>query len=121
MVYGNYSGSAFFDSGSNAYYFTDSSLATCSDDTYFYCPSSNTSRSVTVSNYSGTSASATVTMAVANADTLYASGNYAFNDLAGTGVPGTVDIGLPYFYGNTIYFGYDQTASGGTQTPYVGL
>ena len=120
MVSGNYSGTAFFDSGSNAYYFTDSSLTICSDDTVFYCPSSNTTRSVTVSSYSGNSASATVTMAVANADTLYASGNYAFNNLAGTGVPGTVDIGMSFFYGNTIYFGYDQTLSGGTQTPYVG-
>ena len=121
MVQGNYSGSAFFDSGSNAYYFADSSLTVCTDDTFFYCPSSSTTRSVTVSSYSGSSTSATVTMAVANADSLYTSGNYAFNNLAGIGVPGTVDIGLPYFYGNTLYFGYDQTSTGGTQTPYVGL
>ncbi|TCK84035.1 DUF3443 family protein [Paraburkholderia sp. BL9I2N2] len=120
MVSGSYSGSAFFDSGSNAYFFTDFSLATCSDSA-FYCPSSATTRSVMVSSYSGTSTSATVTMAVANADSLFASGNYAFNDLAGEGVPGTVDIGLPFFYGTSVYFGYDQTPLGGTQKPYVGL
>ncbi|MGF6880341.1 DUF3443 family protein [Paraburkholderia sp. MM5477-R1] len=121
MVNSSYSGSAFFDSGSNAYFFVDSSLTICSDDRSFYCPSSSTTRSVAVSSYSGTSTSSTVTMTIANADTLYGSGNYAFNDLAGTGVPGTVDIGMPFFYGSTVYFGYDQTPLGGTQTPYVGF
>jgi hypothetical protein len=76
---------------------------------------------VTVSSYSGDSTSANVTMTIANADALFASGNYAFNDLAGNGVPGTVDIGMSFFYGSTVYFGYDQTALGGTQTPYVGF
>lgn len=120
MVNASYSGFAFFDSGSNAYFFVDSSLATCSDGVFF-CPASTTTRSVTVSSYSGTSTSTEVTMEIANADTLYQSGNYAFDDLAGAGVPGAVDIGLPFFYGTSVYFGYDQTPLGGTQKPYVGL
>jgi hypothetical protein len=120
MVNGSSSGTAFFDSGSNAYFFADSSLAICSDNG-FYCPSSTTTRSVTVSSYSGDSTSANVTMTIANADALFASGNYAFNDLAGDGVAGTVDIGMSFFYAKTVYFGYDQTALGGTQTPYVGF
>ena len=59
-------------------------------------------------------------MAVANANNLFNSGNFAFNDLAGDlQLPRVVDVGMPFFYGRTVFFGYDQSETGGTQTPYV--
>lgn len=119
--FGGTSGAAFFDSGSNGFFFADSTLAKCaSPNSTFYCPASPTTRSVSISNASGSTASTTVTMAVANANNLFNSGNFAFNDLAGDlQLPRVVDVGMPFFYGRTVFFGYDQSETGGTQTPYV--
>jgi len=120
------SGFAFFDSGSNGFFFHDTTLTKCaSPNSTFYCPASSTSRSVAISNASGSTASTTVTMPVANANSIFTTstnnGWFAFPNLAGDlGFSSTVDVGMPFFYGRTVFFGYDQTASGaGTQTPYV--
>ncbi|PMS13357.1 DUF3443 domain-containing protein [Trinickia caryophylli] len=113
---------AFFDSGSNGYFFEDNSLTTCSQSGYtsWYCPASATTRTVSVSNASGAAASGTVTLPIQSAFTLFNSGNFAFNDLAGhIGLTGYFDVGMPFFYGRTVYFGYDMTQVGGSQTPYV--
>jgi hypothetical protein len=111
---------SFFDSGSNAYFFADSSLPPCgSNFSGFYCPTSGVTRTVNVVGLNGASAAANV--GILSAATLFSNGNnFAFNDLAGqVGVPNSFDIGLPFFYGRYMYFGIDQTASGGP-APYVG-
>ncbi|PCE26305.1 hypothetical protein BWP39_17450 [Paraburkholderia acidicola] len=110
---------AFLDSGSNAYFLSDQTLTPCTNSNYtgFYCPSSPTSRTATLVGLNG--AVGTVTMNVTNAATLFGNGNnYAFNDLAGSGNLGQLDLGLPFFYGRTIFFGMDRTATGGA-APYV--
>ncbi|WP_322082107.1 DUF3443 family protein [Burkholderia sp. BCC1972] len=111
---------AFFDTGSNAYFFNDTSgtLPACPKNTQFYCPSSTTSSSATLTGQNGVSG--TVTMPVSNADSLFSnSSTFAFNDIAGPfGSSSWLDIGMPHFYGKTIYFGMDKTASGGAQ-PFV--
>lgn len=111
--------SAFFDSGSNGYFFNDSSLATCSGDTSFYCPSSTETFTAQLTGYNSSS-TAGISMTVANASALFANSSaYAFNDLAGPfGTAGWLDVGLPYFYGKTVYVGMDLTANGGA-APYV--
>jgi hypothetical protein len=118
------SGLAFFDSGSNGYFFNDSSLVICpSPANGFFCPQTTTSRVATVSSASAPVASTTVTMTIANANSLFsgaATANFAFSNLAGPfGLPNFVDFGMPFFYGRTVYFGYDRQPLGGTQTPYV--
>ncbi|WGY68590.1 DUF3443 family protein [Burkholderia cepacia] len=111
---------AFFDTGSNAYFFNDSTgvSKTCPRNTEFYCPTPATSYPATLSGQNG--ASGTVTMPVSNADSLFSnSSTFAFNDIAGPfGSSSWLDIGMPQFYGKTIYFGMDKTASGGAQ-PFV--
>ncbi|WP_175907734.1 MULTISPECIES: DUF3443 domain-containing protein [unclassified Burkholderia] len=109
---------AFFDTGSNAYFFNDSSQTRCSTNTQFYCPSSTTTYTATLTGKNGVSGG--VSMPVANADVLFAnSSTFAFNDIAGPfGPAGWLDLGMPHFYGKTIYFGMDRTGSGGAQ-PYV--
>jgi hypothetical protein len=109
--------SAFFDSGSNAYFFTDSTLTLCgSNFSGFYCPSTGQTRTVTVVGLNGASAAANV--GILSAATLFSNGNnFAFNDLAGQiGTSGSFDIGLPFFYGRYMYFGIASN----TQAPYVG-
>jgi len=109
---------AFFDSGSNGYFFSDSSITTCTNFHGFYCPSTTQTRDVTVAAYVGSNTT-TVSMSIADAASLFATGNLAFNDLGGTFPPPTlIDIGLPFFYGKTVFYGIDQSASGG-QSPYI--
>ncbi|MFP3502341.1 DUF3443 domain-containing protein [Burkholderia sp. SIMBA_062] len=112
------SATAFFDTGSNAYFFNDSSQTKCSTNTQFYCPSSSTTYTATLTGRNG--ASGGVSMPVVNADSLFANAStFAFNDIAGPfGAAGWLDLGMPHFYGKTIYFGMDKTSTGGAQ-PYV--
>ena len=111
---------AFFDSGSNAYFFTDSTLPNCTGNTAsFYCPASTVVRPVSVASYntaaSGAPAGLVLSMTVGNATQLLANGNYALNDLAGNLGNGAtfVDLGMPFFYGQTVYYGLDRSGSGG--------
>jgi hypothetical protein len=112
---------AFIDSGSNGYFFTDSSLALCgSNFAGFYCPSSAQTRSITLVGLNKTTASASI--GIVSAATLFGNGsNLAFNNLAGQiGGSSSFDLGLPFFYGRHVYYGIDRTASGGP-APFVGF
>ncbi|RKP45366.1 DUF3443 family protein [Pararobbsia silviterrae] len=118
-VYGGQSlTTSFFDSGSNSMFFP-SSIATCSDG-IFYCPASTQSLSAVVSGQNGNNEA--IDFSVANVDTLTASGNYAFNDQAGTttyfGDNTTFDWGLPAFYGRNIYTGITGKTAGGYTGPF---
>jgi hypothetical protein len=116
---------AFFDSGSNAYFFTDPTLPACTGNaSAFYCPTSTTTRTVTVASYnpstSGAPGGKTLSMTVANASQLLANGNFGLNDLAGSLGNGAtfVDLGMPFFYGRTVYYGMDRSGTGGS-SPFV--
>jgi len=126
----SYPGS-FIDSGSNAYFFLDSTTSGLTDCTSgsnaqgFYCPT--TTKSFTASNEGVNGTSGTVTFSVANAQNLFASGNdAAFSQLGGPSITGTpsasnpvfFDWGLPFFYGRNVYTAIEgATAPGGT-APY---
>lgn len=103
---------AFVDSGSNALFFLNSSLtglATCANNSGFYCPSST--QNLTAVTSSGSSKQ-TVNFSIANADTLFSSrADFAFQTLGGPN-PGTFDWGLPFFFGRDVF-----TAIDGRSTP----
>jgi hypothetical protein len=110
---------AFLDSGSNGYFFTDSSLMLCgSNFSGFYCPSSAQTRSITLVGLNKATTSASI--GIVSAATLFNNGrNFAFNNLAGQiGGNSSFDLGLPFFYGRHVYYGIDKTASGGP-APFV--
>lgn len=111
---------AFLDSGSNGYFFADSTITLCGSNYQgFYCPSAAQTRSITLVGLNSARTSASI--GILNAGTLFSSGNYAFNDLGGQiGGNSSFDLGLPFFYGRHVYYGIDQTLSGGQQ-PYVGF
>lgn len=121
---------SYIDSGSNALYFTDTSIPTCSSGVAngFFCPTSTETEPaaltscVTTTIQSGagncsSTAGATnfgVSFNIANAQTLFGNETYAaFNDLGAP--PSTVgsstaedydntfDWGLPFFYGWNVY------------------
>src|SRR5579863_7959707 len=111
---------AFFDSGSNAYFIDNSTLpllTACPSGSVgfgFYCPASTQTVAATVQSISGTGSVGSLSLSIANANTLFSTNNFAYNNLGGP-LSGTLDIGLPFFFGRSVYFGY---ASGG-QSPYV--
>jgi hypothetical protein len=100
----------FIDTGSNMWYLPDSSLPVCPGDyNAFFCPSTTTAKSVTITGLDGTTT--TVNFNVANAETLLNSPNYAFDNLSGP-VSGEVDMGVPFFYGRHV-----AVAISGANTP----
>lgn len=110
---------AFLDSGSNAYFFTDGSLAQCgSNFAGFYCPSSAQTRSITLVGLNKVTTNASI--GILSAATLFSNGNnFAFNNLAGQiGGNSSFDLGLPFFYGRHVFYGFDRTSSGG-QSPFI--
>jgi hypothetical protein len=101
------------DTGSNGLYFLDATtlapvgIIECADNPGWYCPTSTIPFSMTA--YGANSTSGTITFSIVSADTLFATGNAAFNDLGGDG--GTspssdeFDFGLPFFFGRSVYIG----------------
>ncbi|MHB8422870.1 MAG: DUF3443 family protein [Leptospirales bacterium] len=103
---------AFIDSGSPTYYFTDSSIPTCSAfGGTFYCPSGGTTLSAIMAGDSG-SPSITVDFSVDNPNAM-SSGSSVFDDIAKPG--GGFDWGMPFFFGREVFVGINgKTSSLGT-------
>ena len=111
---------SLFDTGSNAYYFYDSSIPACTSAnlTGWFCPGSTLSLNAT--NYavdsSGTQTGAmsSVTIHVGDANTLFSNNDTAYNDIGGSSgnqsafCPNgssncSFDFGLPFFFGRNVY------------------
>lgn len=111
---------AFFDTGSNAYFFDSTggaSLPTCSRNTSFYCPTTNVNLTATLTDGSN---NLSLAFTIANAQTLFNTGAFAIANLGGPfGQSSTLDFGLPHFFGRTVYFGIDQRSIGGTDRKSV--
>jgi len=110
-------GESFIDSGSNAYFFADSSITVCPDDQFFFCPASTLSLSATNTGANGTSS--TVSFDVANADSLFTNSTAsAYATLAGPNTAGMFDWGLPFFYGRNVYTAIETRSTPGGTGPY---
>ena len=103
---------SIIDSGSNALFFPDASLAGCATPLDpFYCPPNTVNFSATISGGSG--GQAVVPFQVANTQLLVDTRNSAFNNLGGDF--STFDWGLPFFLGRTVFVGIEgQSSSLGT-------
>ena len=119
---------SILDTGSNAFYFDDSSLAQCQSSLVgFYCPTSTVSLSATISGASAATGgtSRNVNFSVANAQNL--NGNFsAFDNLAGpitSGLQsaasgGIFDWGLPFFYGRNVFVAIENANTSGGTGPF---
>jgi hypothetical protein len=104
-------GDSVVDSGSNAYYFIDSSIPTCSDG--FFCPTSTLSLTATLTGVN--SASTSINFTIANVDSLINANpsGVAFDNLgAPNSLSDSFDFGLPFFFGRNVF-----TAIAGESTP----
>jgi hypothetical protein len=105
---------AFIDSGTNILGVLDSGtigIPTCaSPNDSFYCPGAPNNnalnlRNLTAINFDTLGAQSTVNFGIANALFLFntnGGANFAFNDLGGPNA-GTVDWGLPFFFGRNVF------------------
>jgi hypothetical protein len=117
---------SFIDSGSNGLFFP-STITVCpanSDAPNFYCPSSTESLSAT--NQGANGVSGTVNFSIANAETLFNNGDFAYVNLGGTfseptgttGTATTFDWGLPFFFGRNVFTGVQTTTNAGGYWAY---
>jgi hypothetical protein len=109
---------SFTDSGTNALAFNDSSIPGCTMNQGFDCPMSASNLMAT--NTGRNDASTTVPFTVESADTLFATSNTAFDDLATPGVDDmTFDWGFPFFIGRSVFMAWDGKSTPGGTGPYV--
>jgi len=109
---------SFLDTGSNAFFFlnaTSLGVPTCPVNTSFYCPASTVNYSAITTGTNG--AQNTIAFSIANANALFNTGNNVFNDVGGPNVGG-FDLGLPFFFGRTVYVAIEGANAGGVTGPY---
>jgi hypothetical protein len=116
----NYKNAGFIDSGSNAYFFLDSTttgIPDCSSSLPgFYCPSSPVN--LTAANIGANSTSTVVNFTIDNASTLFSNTtDNVFPTLGGPN-PGAFDWGLPFFFGRKVYTAIEGANTPGGLGPY---
>lgn len=106
---GTVDSASFIDSGSNGLFFpsTITQCGTTSIAPGFYCPTST--ENLSAINQGANGASGTVNFSIANAETLFNNGDFAYSDLGGTFSTGAFDWGLPFFFGRNVFTGFQST------------
>lgn len=105
---------SFIDSGSNALFFNDATIPTCSTNSlapWAYCPSSSLTLSAINTAASGSS-TGTVSFSIVNADQLFLNNSVVAGNIGGPSTFGSFDWGLPFFFGRSVF-----TAISGASTP----
>lgn len=116
---------SFIDSGSNAYFFDDSGIATCSGGV-FYCPTSPQALTAINTSNDG-STSPTLPFTITNLNSINRT-FFAVPEVGGTAATSSgtstlnndFDFGLPFFYGRQVFIGIANRTSGvgGPVGPY---
>jgi hypothetical protein len=111
---------SLLDTGSNGLFFPDALITSCASNSSangFFCPASTTAVSATITG--ANNASTVVSMSIGNALTLFASGNYAYNNVGGNFLGTTFDFGLPFFYGRSVYTAISGASTSAGTGPYI--
>jgi hypothetical protein len=112
---------SFIDSGSNGYFFSDSSIAQCTSASQngFYCPTSTQSLTATITSTTG--AMSNVGFSIANANSLFSNSSFfVFVNLGGTNsLPQSFDFGLPFFLGRHVFTAIENSTTSGGTGPFV--
>lgn len=103
---------SYIDSGSNGFFFANPTLTRCG---VWFCPTSPQSLGATLKGVDGVSAN--TSLSVANATALFATGNWAFNNLAGYN-GSAFGWGLPFFFGRRVYTAIQAQTTPAGAGPY---
>ncbi|WPB56130.1 DUF3443 domain-containing protein [Xylophilus sp. GOD-11R] len=110
-----------FDSGSNFYFFSDTSIPRCTgSSSSFYCPASTLTLSAAISGTNGVNG--TVSFRIANASQMFTSSNSTavLPDVGGT-IGSTTGFlwGLPFYYGRSVFTAVIDRSTPLGNGPYV--
>jgi hypothetical protein len=116
---------SFIDSGSNGYFFLDSTTAgipTCPGNlSSWYCPTTSPDNLTATNQGQSTSGpvgnAVSVSFSIEDASNLFSGDNTAFSTLGGTN-PGAFDWGLSFFYGRNVFTAIDNVPTSGGTGPY---
>jgi hypothetical protein len=124
---------SFIDSGSNAYYFPDSSITVCATSSHapgFFCPGTTLSLSATL--IGANNVSATNNFSVADANSLFTNATTTIAAAASLAAPSnsvsadgstfngteTFDWGLPFYFGRNVYTAIETKNTSAGAGPY---
>jgi hypothetical protein len=115
---------SFLDSGSNFYFLNDASIALCPSTSVgynYYCPASTLYRTAALTSATGGALSEN--FSIANAQTLFTDypGDVAYDNIAGPGYVGTIDFGLPFFFGRSIAVLNEGQSALGQAGPFTAI
>jgi hypothetical protein len=113
---------SFIDSGSNAYFFADTSIPNCNSSTGFYCPLGVLTLTATNASYDGSGAGAVSFMVVNMEDlgpsiTAAAIGG-AVDSRSSVTLGNAFDWGLPFFYGRRVFVVFEGSSGTAGNGPY---
>jgi len=118
---GNTYTSSFIDSGSNGFFFNDSSIPTCpSPNQDWFCPTTSPLSLSAQNQGTNMSSGVQVNFTIENENNLSGS-NTAFSTLAGpygSTPPAEFDWGLSFFYGRNVFTAIDGMSTPGGTGPY---
>ncbi len=106
---------SYLDSGSNGYYFPDSSITLCGSSGGFYCPPATLSLSALNTDSKGV-VSGTVNFNIENVDNLPFSISAA--QVGGSAGGNTFDWGLPFFFGRRVFVAIENSTTPKGTGPY---
>jgi hypothetical protein len=118
---------SYIDSGSNAYYFNDSSITQCTGiSAGLYCPASTVSRSATMLPYNTPTNPATFTYNFSITNVNANQSALAFDDAGGTsGTCGSAGCtfawGMPLFYGRNVFTALEGTTINSNPGPFFAV
>jgi len=102
---------SILDSGTNAFSFYDNAVSICTDISSFYCPS--TTLTINPLQTGTNSVQTAPTIYVQNTDSLIATNNIVFNNLAFTNSSASnlFIYGLPFYLGKAVFMGIETKSS----------
>jgi hypothetical protein len=123
-IYKGTSTPGFVDSGSNGYFFADSSIPNCpSPNQVWFCPTTSPDNLSAQNQGTNMGSPVTSNFTLEDASTLFNGNNVAFSTLGGsypTSQSGTAfDWGLSFFFGKNIFTAIDGGNTPGGTGPYI--
>ncbi len=109
---------SFIDSGSNGFFFPDSSIPMCNG---WYCPTNSPDDLTAVNQGSNGQSGPTTHFSIENANTLFSTNNTAFSTLGGPAIGGansSFDWGLSFFFGRDVFTAIENMGAPGGTPPY---
>jgi hypothetical protein len=116
---------SYIDAGTSALYFPDNGNLTpalCADASSFYCPATVTALSAQIQGFDNPTVS-TIAFSVGNFDAIDASTNPFQPFVVGDSGAGSDSFvwGLPFFYGRSVFVGFEGQTFGGVAGPVYGF